>query len=163
MWLVADQPQVPYPPVYHSMWWYVVGAACVLLILVLVMVGKTLLRKVSSHIDQVPPELTEQLRAEAVAELDDVADRVYRGELSSAAAHREISGIVRRFVGTVTNTDIDFEGLSELSERAIRTRRLRPVLTVVAQCYGPAFDPALAHKDPTDVIEKTRKVLTEWS
>lgn len=151
-----------YPPLAHSLWWLALAGGCLLAIVGVVFLARYVLRRIASATDVAPPDLTDQLRQRALADLDALADQVATGQADSRQAHLVISAILRRFVGTVTDTNVDFEGLAELREQVVDEPRLAVVASVVDGCYGPVFDPAAPTVDPAATIGRARKVLNEW-
>lgn len=150
------------PPVRHSPWLWLVGAACLLLAVASGIAWPRLTGRRERAEALRRDTGLERLRAEALAQIAQVESGHRAGEVSDREVHQELSAIVRRFVGTVTDGDADFQTLGELREAAERLPRLAPLVEFVASGYLPSFAPE--ETAPVDsALADARELVTSWA
>ena len=151
-----------YPPVSHDpRWWWVV-AGCLVVAAGVAWGCRRVLAAIDSAAAGDDLATLETLRAAALRDLEEAEDASRRGE-SDRAVCRRISIALRRFVAVVCDTDLDYEGLGDLSRYDDEDARLKPVVEVVERCYQVEFDPRGHDVDPDELLSVAVRTVRSWS
>ena len=70
---------------------------------------------------------------------------------------------LRRFAALACDSDLDYEGLDELSRHAEEDPRLDPVVEVVGRCYAVEFDPKGYGVDTDELLADAVRTVRSWS
>ncbi|ALN14696.1 hypothetical protein [Acidipropionibacterium acidipropionici] len=85
------------------------------------------------------------------------------GELTAPEALESCSGLVRQFIGVVTDTDVAALTLEELRSRAMLRPELEPVAGIVDHGYQARFAGRPVDDDlVASAFADARKVIEEW-
>lgn len=150
-----------YPPMMHSLVWLVVAGGCFVLAVVVALTARWIRRRIDGSSGPDGNELLERLRGDAVAELEAIGEEVRSGRMTESAGHRRIGQVLRRFIATVESTDLDFEGLDEIRARSRHDPRLEPVVAILSEIRGPAFDPGESG-DLSASLARAEEVIRTW-
>jgi len=155
---IAEGPQIIDPPQY-SIAWLILAVLCVLVILALVLGTLRLTRSVVERAAyRARPSDIETLKAEFLRAVNDIGDRFDEGELDARAAHRELTGVMRRFVRRTTGFDVTSQDVATLLADA----RTRDVGRLVADLYEPEFARA-SERQLAESLRRARGVVRSWS
>lgn len=150
------------PPVRHSPWLWLVGALCLVIAVLLGLLWRWLVRHWGREDAERQTAGLERLRAEALRRISEVENKHRVGGMSDREVHQELSAIVRRFVGTASGGDADFQVLAELREAAATRPMLAPVVEFVQAGYAASFAPD-AEAPVADALARAREVVTTWT
>lgn len=151
-----------YPPVSHdSKWWWVVLGCLVATAAVLWGCRRVLARIDVAAMAEGPATL-ETIRATALRDLD-AAEGAYRRGEPDRTVCRGISMALRRFAALACGSDLDYEGLDELSRHAEEDPRLDPVVEVVERCYAVEFDPRGHGVDTDELLADAVRTVRSWT
>ncbi len=156
MW-AAEQP---YPPAGYSGWWWVVGAAAVVMAVGLVVLARGAARRARLDTPAPVPDADAGLGAQQVclAEIDEIAAALARGQLSGRDAHHRLSTAVRQFAGVACGKD----ALAMTPDDLVRHGRA-DVADVVRCCWPAQFDHPSAGADGGDhALRVARRAVAGW-
>ena len=158
LWPVLDL----YPPVSHdSRWWWVV-LGCLVAAAAVLWGCRRVLTRIDVAATAEGPATLETIRATALRDLDAAADACRRGEPDRTVC-RDISMALRRFAALACDSDLDYEGLDELSRHAEEDPRLDPVVEVVERCYAVEFDPKGHGVDTDELLADAVRTVRSWT
>lgn len=158
--LIAEAPelQVIDPPQY-SIAWIILTVLCGVLITAIITAVLRLTRRaaIRRSFAQRPSD-EDGLKAEFLRTVNEVESRAERGEISSRAAHQELTLVMRRFVRRTTGLDVTSQDLSAL----LKHPDTREVGQLIADLYEPDY------AERTDVTiqrsaQRARAVIRAWS
>lgn len=154
-------PLEQYPPVHHHLGWLLLAAACLVGAIVVAMAARRLCRRLEGNGGERSTILMEAVRSTALAELERLQTGLEVGTISQGAAHRRLGEILRRCVATWESSNLDFEGLDEIEQRAAANPRLRPLAQILRASQAPAFD-SRSVGDASARIDEAREVIRTW-
>lgn len=151
-------PEIIDPPQY-SVAWVILAVLCALLITGLILGTLKITRAIEKRIAyRDRPSDVENIKAEFLRAVNDIADRHEAGEIEAREGHHELTGVMRRFVRRTTGHDVTSQDTATLTADP----RTRDVGTLIADLYEPDF--ALASGAVlTDSVHRAREVIRGWS
>lgn len=156
--VLAETPQIIDPPQY-SIAWLVLAALCVLVILALVISTLRITRRiVERSAYRRRPSDVETLKAEFLRAINEIGQRHDEGALTTREAHRELTGVMRRFVRRTTGYDVTSQDVGTLQA----DDRTRAVGLLIADLYEPDFSPD-SERDLEESLRRAREVVRRWS
>ncbi|MBE9403104.1 hypothetical protein M4D54_01225 [Brachybacterium sp. p3-SID1565] len=156
--ILAAPPEIIDPPQY-SVAWAILAILCALTITALVWGTLRITRGVEKRAAyRRRPSDVENLKAEFLRSVNDIADRHEAGQLEARAGHLELTGVMRRFVRRTTGHDVTSQDVSTL----LAEPRTRPVGELIAALYEPDFAPA-SDAQLHDSVRRAREVIRRWS
>ena len=157
--LAEPAPPEIIDPNQYSVAWIILAVLCVLVITALIWGTLRITRGIERRIAyRNRPSDVENLKAEFLRAVNDVADRHDAGELEARAGHHELTGVMRRFVKRTTGHDVTSQDLATLTA----DERTRAVGELIADLYEPDF--ALASDaELGESVRRAREVIRRWS
>lgn len=145
-----------HPPITLDSWWWLVAAGLAIVGLVVLGLGIWRWQELAP-----PPEGTddslERLRDEALSELDGVeAD-----DCTPQVAGQRMVQVTRAFIGTASNTLVDFSSATQLRQAARRDPRLAALSQLVDDTLEELFSPT-ATPDLAALSARAREVIRSW-
>lgn len=153
--MVSELLQIHPPVALDSWWWLVTGGIAILGLLVLG-VGIWRWQALAPAADTADDSL-DRLRSQALAELR----RIEADVPEPRVAAQRIVQATRAFIGTATNTPVDFSSASQLRQAARRDPRLAPMSLLVDDTLEGLFSPEVS-PDVAMISERAREVIRSW-
>lgn len=151
-------PEIIDPPQY-SVAWVILAILCALVITALVWGTLRITRSIEKRAAYSKrPSDVENLKAEFLRAVNRVADRHEAGELEAREGHRELTGVMRRFVRRTTGHDVTSQDVSTL----LADPRTRPVGELILALYEPDFAPS-SDAQLQESVRRAREVIRRWS
>ncbi|MFC7458327.1 hypothetical protein ACFQS2_14150 [Brachybacterium sp. GCM10030267] len=151
-------PEIIDPPQY-SVAWIILAVLCLLVITALVLGTLKITRAIEKRIAfRRRPSDVENLKAEFLRAVNDIADRHDAGDVGAREGHHELTGVMRRFVRRTTGHDVTSQDITTLRADP----RTREVGTLIADLYEPDFAMA-SDADLRESVRRAREVIRQWS
>lgn len=142
------------PPVSLAWWWWLIVVGLLLVGAALTFIAAWVWRRRPRP--TAPDDSFTEVREQALAAVDEALHAP-----SPRLACQRVVAAVKRFIGTVADTDTDFRSHAQLDAAARRDPRMVPVAQFVAVTLADCFDPA-ADPDAEHVAERGREVILAW-
>lgn len=157
--LIAQPPPEIIDPPQYSVAWLILAVLCALVITALVVGTLRITRAIEKRAAyRRRPSDVENLKAEFLRAVNDVADRHEAGDLEARAGHLELTGVMRRFVRRTTGHDVTSQDVSTL----LAEPRTRAVGELIAALYEPDFSSA-SDAELRESVRRAREVIRRWS
>lgn len=160
---VSEAPPDIHPATGMPAVWIEVGAALLVLGVLLPVMVLVLRHVFVVRAKARAPRVLEELRAEHVERVDRVITRWREGGTSGAEAVRAASGEARAFVGTVLDRDVDFMTLAEIERTASVEPRLKETAALVRRAYAVSFAGGGSGDGTEELLTGFREVIAGWS
>lgn len=146
------------PPVLYATLWWVVAAGCLLGCAVVVIGLRRALRRSA-------PDRSVDVESLRAATLDRIATLLEGAPGGDTSTRRAVAGRVgaevRRFLGTVTGTDLDYTTRREWVAHRQRDPRLVPAVDLLLDVTDAVFSPSKA-VDLANLGRRAVEVVTSW-
>lgn len=149
-----------YPPIQYSGGWLLLLIAAVLLAIAAGVAIAVLTRPKRVPVAPVPhPQyVLQQLRAEYLAQIDDVDRRARAGELDARKAHAELSRLLRSFVAEYSGIEAPVMTLPDLVDRGVHPA----LIDVISRFTNPSIFRRRPPVDPVLGAEAARTAVNAW-
>lgn len=117
-------------------------------------------KEMKEQIQQVVVLHPDEIKKKYIALLQNIRYRRTNGEIENRLAHQELSTTVRKFVKEMTGINVQNYTLSE-----IKGLKMPQLYYIIDECYTPEFatDDEENVAEAVDVIDKAKKVISEWN
>ena len=158
----ASDPRLQ-PPADYAIWWWVVAAVAVIGLIAVVVASRRLLRALHSGDESAQ---LERLRESTLVKIETQLGDYRRGQVEAVTALHAMSRSVRRFVGLVEASNVDFVPVTELHRMAVKDPRMHEVAQLCAAIEAVVFAaPPRAQASASDVefaCAQACEVVRSW-
>ncbi len=156
---VPGMPEEFTGPVGYADRWLWIAVALAVVVVLYYLAAWWFTRRPRPPVVRAPVVDVPDVRAAHLARIDDLAERVHRGETSPRAGHQQLSDLVRSYVATVSTLPARTMTLSDLRDRAPAE-----LVETIALMYPPEFAPETDTADRFDeALAASRRLVGSWT